>query len=337
MFNSPIPDVIVGVLFAFMSISLAASAINEAIASYLNRRGKSLLQGIQNLLNEQSDSSKLILEIYNHALVHPQGNGTAESVTALKDGPLPSYVEPVNFAAALVDSLIKCFPPQPADATPPDTVSVAVAVTSTVLDDAGAPTDAVPSTSTVATVVAVTPPSPLESALEQITDPQLKRTLLTLYRRADREVGQFETAVANWFDGAMDRVSGVYKRYSQLWAFLIALLLVVLLNVDTLYLSKTLWHHPDMAQHLAMPSSLVAADPAKMVTGLQSNLPIGWTDDYFGDHAAWWTWSVALTGWLITALSTLFGAPFWFDLLQKVVQLRGSGPTPAEKASQPSS
>src|SRR5579859_5698530 len=234
MFNSPIPDVIVGVLFAFMSISLAASAINEAIASYLNRRGKSLLQGIQNLLNEQSDSSKLILEIYNHALVHPQGNGTAESVTALKDGPLPSYVEPVNFAAALVDSLIKCFPPQPADATPPDTVSVAVAVTSTVLDDAGAPTDAVPSTSTVATVVAVTPPSPLESALEQITDPQLKRTLLTLYRRADREVGQFETAVANWFDGAMDRVSGVYKRYSQLWAFLIALLLVVLLNVDTL-------------------------------------------------------------------------------------------------------
>ena len=28
-------------------------------------------------------------------------------------------------------------------------------------------------------------------------------------------------------------------------------------------------------------------------------------------------------GWMVTALSTLFGAPFWFDLLQKATNLRG--------------
>jgi hypothetical protein len=39
----------------------------------------------------------------------------------------------------------------------------------------------------------------------------------------------------------------------------------------------------------------------------------------------------AIVGWVITAFSTLFGAPFWFDLLQTVVRLKGSGPSPEEK------
>ena len=317
MFSSPILDVVVGVLFAFMSISIAASAINEALASFLNRRGKALLEGIQDLLNRNSDGAALAIEIYNHSLVHPQGDGTAASIKDL-GGKLPSYVEPAQFAAALVDGLLTIFPPKP------DGGTTAIA----------APTDGA---TALAIVVdpAVPQPSPLLSAIQQITDPQLKRTLLTLYDRADGEASRFEKAVADWFDGAMDHVSGVYKRYSQLWAFLIALLLVLLLNVDTLYLAKTLWQHPDAAQHLG---GALAADAQAAVGQLQqSGLPIGWTPGYFTDHAAWWTWLVAVTGWLITAASTLFGAPFWFDLLQKIVQLRGSGPTPVEKASQPSS
>jgi hypothetical protein len=33
-------------------------------------------------------------------------------------------------------------------------------------------------------------------------------------------------------------------------------------------------------------------------------------------------------GWLVTASTTLFGAPFWFDLLQRAVQLRSTGTRP---------
>jgi hypothetical protein len=36
-------------------------------------------------------------------------------------------------------------------------------------------------------------------------------------------------------------------------------------------------------------------------------------------------------GWMITAATALFGAPFWFDLLQRTVQMRGSSATPAER------
>lgn len=38
---------------------------------------------------------------------------------------------------------------------------------------------------------------------------------------------------------------------------------------------------------------------------------------------------VSLSGWLLTALMVSFGAPFWFDLLSKLIQRRATGPRPA--------
>jgi hypothetical protein len=35
-----------------------------------------------------------------------------------------------------------------------------------------------------------------------------------------------------------------------------------------------------------------------------------------------------LAGWLISATATIYGAPFWFDMLQKITRLAGTGPAP---------
>ncbi|HUH99091.1 MAG TPA: hypothetical protein VLZ89_17150, partial [Anaerolineales bacterium] len=40
-------------------------------------------------------------------------------------------------------------------------------------------------------------------------------------------------------------------------------------------------------------------------------------------------WLSKLLGLLITAAAGAQGSPFWFDLLKKLVNLRGSGTTPA--------
>jgi hypothetical protein len=37
---------------------------------------------------------------------------------------------------------------------------------------------------------------------------------------------------------------------------------------------------------------------------------------------------ISLVGWLITASSALLGAPFWFDLLQKLIQVRDTPKSP---------
>lgn len=41
-----------------------------------------------------------------------------------------------------------------------------------------------------------------------------------------------------------------------------------------------------------------------------------------------WSFLCALLGWIITALAISLGAPFWFDLLNKMMKLRGSVATP---------
>jgi hypothetical protein len=77
------------------------------------------------------------------------------------------------------------------------------------------------------------------------------------------------------------------------------------------------------------------------------SLPVGWGDsqyNYFfkdsGHGGGWgevpdtgWNWShllTALFGWLITALAASLGAPFWFETLQRFVNIRGNGRSPAE-------
>jgi hypothetical protein len=49
MFNSAIIDVAIGMVLTFLAVSLAASAITEAISSFMKLREKTLLKGIQDL------------------------------------------------------------------------------------------------------------------------------------------------------------------------------------------------------------------------------------------------------------------------------------------------
>ena len=42
----------------------------------------------------------------------------------------------------------------------------------------------------------------------------------------------------------------------------------------------------------------------------------------------------AFLGWLITALAISLGSPFWFDILNKLVKVRGSGLIPGATAQQ---
>ena len=78
-----------------------------------------------------------------------------------------------------------------------------------------------------------------------------------------------------------------------------------------------------------------ALDSQTIVTQLESRgLPSGWAkgwDTSGGAGQMIWVIVAALAGWLISATATIYGAPFWFDMLQKVTRLAGTGPPPPEK------
>ncbi len=48
-----------------------------------------------------------------------------------------------------------------------------------------------------------------------------------------------------------------------------------------------------------------------------------------------WGWGRRIAGWLFTAIAISLGAPFWFDLLNKFINLRAAAPPPAKVQPRP--
>jgi len=162
----------------------------------------------------------------------------------------------------------------------------------------------------------------LRGAIDTIPDPQLRTALQGLYNRA-RDLQQFQDMLAGWFDNAMARMSGSYKRRQLLISFLLSLLLAILFNIDSIHLFRTLWQQPALVAHLQdVPD---AVDPALFDALL--TLPIGWRSFPPQMNA---DFALQVSGWLLTASTTLFGAPFWFDLMQRLVRMRNTGNKPEE-------
>ncbi len=337
MFNSAVLDVVVGLIFGFLAISLATGAIIEAINSALKLRSVSLLFGIKELLNDNAFAG-LAAALYQHAAINPRGPGafgpagrpvnwptTLRWVLFAKQRP-PAYIDPKQFASAFLDV----------------TGLSAASVTA-------APADAVAALTTA-----------LNTAVPATGNPQINAFLTGVVQRANGDLEKIRTEIGAWFDNGMDRMSGAFKRWTQLASFVIALALSILINVDSIRIARGLWEQPTIAERLKLPANvqnaigngggtqaptdITPAAPANGASGetspsrdaataqaaidvLNSNLPAGWPS-HQGEN--WWT---MLGGWLITAIATLFGAPFWFDALQTVTRLKGSGPSPKEKTT----
>jgi hypothetical protein len=282
MLGSTVLEVAVGLVFCYATVALIVSTVQEALASALRLRARTLLDAIKCMLNDPHFTG-LARALYAHALVNAHDDGQAGNQRALTSK--PSYIEPAHFAIALVDAI-----------------------------------QAAPGHHRIRGNG-----ERLASDIAALADPQLQRALHSLYVRADGDLLRFEDNVAGWFDSAMERVSGAYKRRSLLVSLLLTLLLAILFNIDSIHLIRALWQHPAVAAQLAAAPMSV---DRQTIDALMS-LPIGWSTfppRFNGDFA------LQVAGWMLTTATGLFGAPFWFSLLQRTMQLRGTGSTPDEKA-----
>jgi hypothetical protein len=168
MFNSAIIDVAIGMVLSFLAVSLAASAITEAISSVTSLREKTLLKGVQHLLNDR-DFTGIARDLYNHALVNPLDSGTAKTFEDLTHK--PAYIDSRQFALAIYGKLS---------------------------ENAGSPNGESPA-----------------DVIAKIPDPQLKTAMESLWAISSQDVDAFKHNIAVWFDNSMDRVSGLYKRWTS--------------------------------------------------------------------------------------------------------------------------
>jgi hypothetical protein len=151
-----------------------------------------------------------------------------------------------------------------------------------------------------------------------------------------------QQALEKWFDDSMKRVSGRYKRRSQWWVFGLAALMSVFFNVDTLQIVNRLYYDPALRATTANQAQdfVKGAKDAekaekngfpKAIADLR--VPLGWPDDpkdYFKEKPL-----SHILGLFFSTIALSLGAPFWFDVLNKIVNVRQAGPPPVQNKTIP--
>lgn len=369
--GSGIIELALGMIFFYFSLSIISSQIVELISGLRDWRGQELAKGIRDMLNNPQaegteeplpatmfdGSASVLSDTRSHdrlgdcLMLHPMIGALYTTSFLPRIGKRQAaYIPDTTFSRVLVDILAGA---QRADLSRLDPEIAARQALKAVRE-------------TIATL----PPGPRQ-ALEPLVDSTVK------------DIHEARRNIEHWYNTKMDRVSGVYKRWTQLVLLLLALAISVALNADSIVVATVLWQNPTLrtaiadqaaqvaaAQPSAPPSPAASPDPytrtSQQIQAVQRDVqnvlifPIGWGQTCNYNQTTrqaialavdgtpvrnqpncrpqvapfdLWAWLSKLAGILITGLAVSLGAPFWFDLLRKVSNLRSSGPAPDEKSS----
>ena len=315
MFGSQILEVAIGVVFVYILVSIICSAIREGIEGFLKTRAAYLEKGIRELLHDP-DAAGLAQQVYRHPLINSlfAGDYVPSSVKELgskfaRGGNLPSYIPSKNFAVALMDLAAR-----------------------------GVSTNEFNSAPNAPPITLDT----IRTNVGNISNPSVQRVLLSAIDSAQGDIDKAQKAIEDWYDSAMDRVSGGYKRATGKILFLIAAVLVLALNIDTIAISDYLYRNDTARLALVneaqtLTSTNISAGAAKKQLDA-ANIPIGWNGHWIFVNPLRDSWGffAPILGWLLTAFAAMLGAPFWFDVLNKIMVIR-STVKPHEKSPEEAS
>jgi hypothetical protein len=351
MFNTPVLEIVIGLVFIFLLYSLLATSIKEGVAATLALRSRMLKRGIS--VGMLSDSrgyfvpkrKKLLgTRFYGHPILKNYGGSSLY--------PYPAYLPTTNFSLILVDVLkdhvVELIGVEDVLSDQPDMVQIKWLLEDYRHYHAGG------------RALAVT-------RQNCIIDGGTTKILLIYLKESGGNLDDFKKRLERWFDESMNRVSGWYKRQVQIILFVLGFSMALVFNVDTIEIASRLSkddklrhelvekaisydtnHKGDTTatgHHLNAQADSVVNKDIKDVNGL---LALGY-GTYGGapdlGHKMAYVVSVLrwrkFLGFLVLALAVCLGAPFWFDMLSKVINLRGTGakegPAPTTAPAIPSS
>ncbi|CAI7974767.1 MULTISPECIES: hypothetical protein [unclassified Parafrankia] len=309
---------------------------------------------------------------------HPPVSGALAAVRRARSLRLPSYVPSTAFAQALLDRVdppARAMLSQLRPETLPDHVTdEARAAYRRAYDEArhaldertaqalyaAMPADHPAGRVMAAALVAATGSGAvgtIEDGLASLPPSPAKDALIaaTVQAAGDRE--KIVTELARWYDDAMDRLSGWYRRRIAIFLLCYAILLAVPFNLDAIGLARAFWQDGTVRQAAVaaaqvevtsggaaapdqpepdQPTAGEAAEQAVQAVRDASGLavPIGWVhnseerDDPREVPDSVGGWLLKIAGLAIGCFALTAGAPFWFDLLGRLVNMRATGPKP---------
>jgi hypothetical protein len=214
----------------------------------------------------------------------------------------------------------------------------------------------------------------LLAGINALPESDVKQSLLALMQNTDRTLSTAQQRIEGWFNDAMDRCAGWYKRKTQLITIGVALVITIFANADTIKLANKLYVSPALRASLAAAAK---ATNSESVTDTQQqqllNALSGWTDEFrqfdqmysatcspsgnatpqctsaianassptpgfpgqrlfSATLGSWLVWLIPqhIVGWILSAIAVSLGAPFWFDTLNRFMNIRAAGKSPEE-------
>jgi hypothetical protein len=308
MFGLETLDVLIGLVTVYLAFGIACTAVVEAVSAWFGLRSRNLQAALKEFLAGEVSQSKAFVEaFYDHPLVQALSKGKAGR---------PSYI-PAETVAQVVEALVS------ANAA---AASLGAAVNSL-------------------------PGKPETNRIKGLLDAFVKQ--------AAGDAAAFRKAVETHFDRAMDRASGWFKRQTQYIALAVSAVLVIGANADTVDLAVSLASNPaarakmvEIAQQRLTEAKAAEdhakagepeADTAVEEATKQSEAARQALDRAVSDMQSaglrfgWERWPAVnqipakVAGLLVTILAVSLGAPFWFDVLKRFMQVRATGVSPREK------
>jgi hypothetical protein len=288
----PALDVAIGLSFAYFLFSLLSTTITETVSRFTKMRARKLEEWLRAVFAETDDTERKYQEFLETPIMRAlmQSVGRPARTPAAGSSLPPAYIPSPHFVAAALGAGREA-----------EAVGEAAGDTSKAID----------------------------ADIRRLEGTIVGDALRELYNQAAGDVVRFRIDAEAWFDDQMERLSGVYRRWSQLFVWGIAAVLVGALNANTLRIAETLWNDPSKRAAIVARAGAASAsqNPNTAINNLP--LPIGWVDGY---HGVGWLW--ALVGVLITLAAVSLGAPFWFDTLSRLSRIRQTGtPPPASNAT----
>jgi hypothetical protein len=312
MFGSQAIETAIGLAVLFFVIAAASSAIVEAFSRVLSKRAQGLEQAIGAMLtggaNSDAEDITAALSSFKGTSIYQAAMGASGKSAFRKKFKRPSYLSAKSFVDALTEAMSQ------------------------------------------------TQSGSEAASLYEGLPVGLKNRLRPILLSTRGDVLRARAGLEQWFDETMSRVEGAYKRWASMWLFVVGLVIVVSSNASTFKVADRLYSEPATRAAVVEAATTASNDPglkdriknaADATAELtQLKLPVGW-DQQTKDAITWPSgkerahqWRVLLVllaGWITTALLVMLGAPFWFDVLSKLVSLRGAGQKPAEAKDDPTS
>jgi hypothetical protein len=311
-------DVAIGLAFVYTLFSLLCSTVQEAIAGFLDLRSKTLVKGLENLLDDHGTEERGAPA----PVLPPPPAGSRPAGAATDSAPQPCAPAPVALSQqVLAHGVVRTLYKESSipgrrqrrgpSYIPKENFAIAL------LDLVAPGLDAADGVADIRRAIA-----------DADLPPGTKGALLAIAKSAGADHAALRHGIEQWFDATMDRVSGWYKRKAQLIICALSAVAVIVFNVNSVAIAQRLVH--DDAVRTALAAFAANSHPqgaqgaADAIVGVhQLGLPLGWGVQDL--HPNWWS---TLGGWIISFLALSLGAPFWFGALGKLAGLRNAGGKP---------